>query len=133
MAIRWDDSMATGVAKVDDQHRMLISCLNELLNAMAQGKGRTEIDRVLARLGDYTATHFGYEEQCMTTYRCPVASQNKRAHDDFIATFTAFRRDFDAEGATSALAMRVQRELADWVARHIRGVDVHLRSCVKAA
>ena len=30
---------------------------------------------LLAKLGGYAVTHFGYEEDCMTKYKCPVAAE----------------------------------------------------------
>jgi hemerythrin len=78
--IQWDLTMATGVDAIDNQHKQLIKWLNDLLAAMSQGRGRTEIQAVLAKLGGYAVTHFTYEGDCMTKYHCPIAAQNAAAH-----------------------------------------------------
>ena len=49
--IQWDLTMATGVDAIDNQHKQLIKWLNDLLAAMSQGRGRTEIQAVLAKVG----------------------------------------------------------------------------------
>jgi hemerythrin len=131
--IAWDASMTTGVDSLDDQHRQLISWLNDLLSAMSMGRGRAEIAGVLDQLGSYAVTHFGKEEACMAKYKCPVAAQNIAAHKDFVATFTSFREEFDRDGATAHLVVRVETELMRWLTTHIKRTDTQLAPCVKAA
>ena len=61
--IAWDASMTTGVDSLDDEHRQLISWLNDLLSAMSLGRGSAEIAGLLDQLGSYSVTHFGREVQ----------------------------------------------------------------------
>jgi hemerythrin len=129
--ISWDPSMTTGVDSLDAQHKQLITWLNELLAAMSIGRGRTEVAGLLDQLGDYTVTHFGKEEECMIRYKCPVAAQNVSAHKEFIATFTSFREEFERDGATAHLVVRVESELMRWLAGHIKRTDAQLSYCVK--
>jgi hemerythrin len=131
--IQWDESMATGIDTVDAQHKQLIAWLNDLLNAISQGRARSEIQGLLDRLGTYAATHFGHEEECMVRYKCPVAEQNLRAHNDFVVTFTALRDEFDRDGASAHLVVKVENELLRWLATHIKRTDTQLLPCVLAA
>jgi hemerythrin len=133
MGITWDSSMETGVQSVDQQHRQLIAQLNALHAAMATGQGKSAIEPILAALANYTGTHFAHEEDCMRRYGCPVAAQNINAHRKFVATFGEIEREYRAKGPSSTLVIRVQRELGDWLASHIKGTDTKLRECVKAA
>ena len=130
--ISWDPSMTTGVDSIDNQHKQLIAWLNDLLSAMSVGRGRGEVSSLLDKLGGYAAMHFGHEEDCMAKYKCPVAEQNAAAHQDFIATFTTFREEFDRDGATSHLVLRVESELMRWLTNHIKRTDTQLAPCVKA-
>ncbi len=132
MPIVWDQSMATGEATIDEQHRVLISWLNDLLAAMGQGKGRSEIERVLQSLGEYTVMHFGHEEACFQRLRCPAAAENAAAHREFIRIFSGFKAEFETSGPTSDLVLRVKQELAHWVATHIRRTDVKIQPCLTA-
>ncbi len=131
--IAWDPSMTTGVDSLDDQHRQLISWLNDLLAAMSMGRGRAELAGLLDQLGSYTVTHFGKEEVCMAKNNCPVASQNVAAHKDFIVTFTSFREEFDRDGATAHLVVRIETELMRWLTSHIKRTDAQLAHCVRPA
>ncbi|MHB9035807.1 MAG: hemerythrin domain-containing protein, partial [Armatimonadota bacterium] len=58
MAVQWTPDLAVGVREIDDQHRELFKRVNDLLEAMSKGKGRDEIAKVVAFLGNYVVTHF---------------------------------------------------------------------------
>jgi len=131
--IQWDQSMATGIDTVDAQHKQLIAWLNDLLAAVSQGRAGSEIQGLLDRLGTYSATHFGHEEECMTKYKCPAAEENLLAHKDFVVTLAALRDDFERDGATAHLVVRVEVEMLRWLTTHIKRTDTQLLPCVKAA
>ena len=131
--ISWDPSMSTGVESLDNQHKQLITWLNALLEAMSAGRGRTSVESLLDKLGGYALMHFGHEEDCMAKYNCPVAAQNAAAHKDFVATFSALREEFDRDGATSHLVIRVEGELMRWLTNHIKRTDAQLLPCVKSS
>lgn len=131
--IQWDQSMATGVDSVDAQHKQLIAWLNDLLAAVSQGRAGSEIQGLLDQLGTYSATHFGHEEECMVRYKCPAAEQNMLAHKDFVVTLAALRDEFDRDGATAHLVVRVEVEMLRWLTTHIKRTDTQLLPCVQAA
>ena len=129
--ISWEPSMTTGVDSLDNQHKQLIAWLNDLLSAMSVGRGRGEVESLLDKLGGYAAMHFGHEEDCMARYNCPVAAMNAAQHKDFVATFSSFREEFDRDGATAHLVVRVESELMRWLSGHIKRTDTQLAPCVK--
>ncbi|HEX7591708.1 MAG TPA: bacteriohemerythrin [Candidatus Limnocylindrales bacterium] len=131
LTITWEPSMATGVDSVDDQRKQLITWLNDLLAAMSQGKGRAEIAGLLDQLGDYAGTHFGHEEACMAKYQCPVAAQNIAQHKEFMVTLTSLQEEFERNGTTAHLVVRVESELTKWLSSHIKRTDTQLAPCVK--
>ena len=134
MPIKWEQAtMATGIPTVDAQHRQLIDWLNDLLAAMSQGQGRNQVSSVLDKLDKYVETHFAHEEDCMVKYHCSVAAANIAAHAYFVNAFAEMRAEYEAKGASSHLVMRVETELAQWFANHIKGVDAQLGPCVRSA
>ncbi len=128
--IAWDDSMASGDAQIDEQHKQLIDQINRLMVAMSSGGARSEVAASLDFLQDYVVKHFGYEETCMEKHRCPVAKQNKTAHATFVANFRTMRARIETEGPSAALAIELQHKLADWLVNHIRKVDTQLSGCL---
>ena len=123
-------TMSTGAQSVDDQHKELIRLLNSLMDAMSTGQGRTEIGSIIDGLARYATTHFSHEEGCMARFNCPILAANKAAHAEFIRTFGAIKAEFDRTGPSAAIAIRVQRELSDWIAKHIKAIDVQLKPCI---
>jgi len=124
--------MTTGVESLDNQHKQLITWLNELLAAMTLGQGRAEVSSLLDKLGGYAVMHFDNEEDCMTKYNCPVAAQNAAAHKDFVTTFTGFREEYEKTGATAHLVVRIENELMRWLTTHIRKTDTQLAPCIRS-
>ena len=48
--VTWNDSLSVNVTEIDEQHKKLVSMINELNEAMQQGKGK-EVHGRLRRLG----------------------------------------------------------------------------------
>jgi hemerythrin len=133
MALTFNNTtMGTGAASVDAQHRQLIGIINHLMTAMTAGRAKDTVGGILDDLAGYAAMHFAHEEACMARFSCPVARQNMDAHAAFTRTFLDMRAEFERDGPSATLAIRMQRELAGWVAQHIVGVDLKLRACIPA-
>ncbi len=126
----WTEALSTGEPTVDQHHQKLFDLINALMDAMQTGQGKVAIESVLSELAEYVDLHFSYEEQCMEKYQCPVAGKNKKAHDKFVETFDALWEDFRHNGATTELVLRVQKEMGDWLVKHIAGIDVGLGPCI---
>ncbi|MEZ4638403.1 MAG: bacteriohemerythrin [Caldilineaceae bacterium] len=131
-AFVWDETMATGDEKVDEQHRMLFDMTNGLLQALSEGKGRQHIAEVLDRLEAYTKEHFAWEEHCMEEHHCPVAEVNKTAHARFVQMVAETRQRFEKEGPSTELVLAIKENLGDWLVKHIRRIDTNLRGCVQS-
>ena len=64
-ALRWDEGLRLGVEEIDAQHQALLGHCNELVEAIRQGHGAEALGKTMAKLRDYTATHFAAEERYM--------------------------------------------------------------------
>ncbi|MGQ9605613.1 MAG: bacteriohemerythrin [Thermogutta sp.] len=133
MALSWEQSMTTGVARIDVQHQELIRKVNGLMDAMRNGKGKDEVEKLLGFLAEYTLKHFADEEAEMDRAKCSAAMTNRLAHQQFVRKFNQLREQIKAQGVTPTIILAVQKDLVDWVATHIRGVDTRLAACVKTA
>lgn len=126
--LTWKTEYETGVALVDNQHRVLFEQINKLEQLAAAPRiDKAEIDRLLAFLGNYAASHFTYEEQCMHRFHCPAHGDNVRAHAQFIEVFTRFMADYQVQGPTPELLRRLQSTASAWIQSHILKVDLRLR------
>lgn len=121
------ETMATGHDIIDDQHRKLIDMVNQLEEAVEQGRGREGVDRLLNFLGDYAAKHFSVEEKLMTSTRCPAAEKNREAHKAMFETYKKWRANYDQHGFDPSLIMELKNILSEWLVQHICKIDCTLR------
>ena len=128
--MRWSEEYATGVARVDEDHKMIFRMAADYRAALDAGQGRAVYPDFLDSLFLYCRGHFGFEEQCMEAYRCPVAQRNKEAHVGFLETLSGFKQRYAASGYDSTDARRLVDTIDQWLDYHICRIDVHLKRCV---
>jgi len=126
MAVQWTENLAVGVDEIDDQHKGIFSRVNNLLSAMAQGKGREEVGKVLTYLANYVVKHFKAEEDLMSKNNYAGYPAQKAEHMQFIKDFSGLKREFETNGVTSHLVIQTQRQLCDWLTKHIGNEDKKL-------
>jgi len=131
MLIEWTDKYNTGVAEVDNQHKEIIKQLNKLHDAITSGLAKDVITDIIKFAGEYATKHFAFEESCMEKYQCPVAKQNKEAHQKFIKRFGEIQKSLAAAPVETTTVLEVYRELRDWIHSHILKIDTNLRACAK--
>jgi hemerythrin len=135
--LTWNDSMTTGIPEVDVQHKELIKRYNAFEIVISNAKGnanqREEAGKVLDFLQFYAVWHFEKEEEFFEKYKCPDAKENKESHAQFIKKFGQFYEFWQTEGMDIELAQTTFKELGNWVANHILGVDIKIYPYVKAA
>lgn len=119
--IDWSPALSTGVTEFDNQHKKLIGYANELHTAMAAGKGKDVLGKVLANLINYTATHFAAEEKLMVQHKYPDLAVQQQEHRALVDKVNALKRDFDSGKLT--LSLEVMNFLKEWLAKHIQGSD----------
>lgn len=127
--IAWQDSFSTGIADIDDQHRVLINTLNEANAKLRSATQVVEIDQLLKDLLAYALYHFETEEALMQAFdyvgnEAAAAEQHIRQHREFATTAARMREQFLATGDLDRNALLAF--LNDWLTRHILGVDQHL-------
>lgn len=120
-------TMSTGNYDIDQQHRNLIDMVNQLEEAVEQGRGREGVDRLLNFLGEYAAKHFTMEEKVMEEAHCPAAAQNREAHQALFETYKKWRANYDSNGFDPKLIIELKEILSQWLVSHICKIDCALR------
>lgn len=128
MAIRWNESLSTGLDWQDKQHKELFARINSLLDAMQRNEANTVICDLFKFLNEYVVNHFGQEENAMIAAKCTHASQHTAKHNQFKAQLSELEKIYQKQGASSYLIMRMQRWLHDWLIEHIHQMDKLLAS-----
>ena len=119
--IEWTSSLQLGVEEIDNQHRKLVAMINDLNDAMRQGKGKTVLGKTVDGLSAYTATHFKTEEKYFQQFAYADAGPHVTEHDAFARKVADFRMAF-AKGKLG-LSIDVINFLSDWLKNHIQASD----------
>jgi len=131
--MKWSVAFATGVPEIDQQHQGLFKASNDYRLALEESCGQPVYETVLRFLEEYAVDHFGFEEQCMHRFRCPVAALNVDAHKQFVRELSRFRAAYERVGYRDEDAVALVNFVDEWLASHIAGIDIHLKPCVAAA
>ena len=132
MTYKWDSSLESGYDKVDNQHKQLVSALNNLIEASASGKGDAAVLGTLDFLTGYAIKHFADEEQLQVDYDFPDYLNHKRIHDNFKETVGEFIKKVKAQGPTEEVINEVSSAVGSWLLNHIKGDDFRMAAYVKS-
>jgi hemerythrin len=130
VTLTWKEGYSMGVSVLDEQHRQIFACVNELGGLIERGiYDSPEVDALLEAMGADVQKHFCDEEACMAQHRCPMAQKNKQEHGELLRTYLDFRSGFSETKSLTSLA-KFHRAAEGWMLEHICFVDIHLRSCL---
>lgn len=118
----WSDILEVNISQIDNQHKKLVSMINELHDAMKLGKGKEVMAKILNGLIQYTATHFKTEEDLFARYGYPDTAAHKREHIAFVGKVKEFKQGFDA--GKLSVTLEVMNFLSKWIQQHIKGSDM---------
>ena len=119
--ITWNETLSVNVQEIDSQHKHLVELINQLHDAMSQGRGREVMGKVLEGLIDYTRTHFATEERLMAAHAYPGQPRQKAEHDALTKKVLDLQSQFLA--GQGVLTLEVMKFLKDWLSNHILEVD----------
>jgi hemerythrin len=127
----WTEKLSVGVGALDDDHKRLISMLNELYDAMQAGHGKDSLGRILNELVRYTKVHFAREEEFFAKTGYPASAAHKGEHDALTSQVLDVQRQYEG-GAAATLSLEVLRFLKTWLTNHIQGSDQKYRAHLNA-
>ncbi len=126
MAIEWTDDLAVGIELIDNQHKELFKAVNDLTEAMWDGRGREQAQKLMVFLGDYVVLHFGAEESLMVKKNFQRYKEHKQLHDKFVEEFVRFKATFESGESDANFTVKVLDETCDWLRNHIKKMDKEL-------
>jgi len=119
--ISWKDEYSVGISEIDRQHHKLIDLINQLNDAMTQGKGKEILGKILADLISYTHNHFKAEEKLFDQYGYPDAEEHKIKHQKMTEKVLDLQKQFKAKKIS--ITFEVMDFLQNWLDKHILGTD----------
>jgi hemerythrin len=120
--MHWTDDLSVGVESLDTDHKVLMSLINQLDEALARNEARASVASVLDALADYTRYHFEREEALMAACGYPDLDAHVEIHRSMRAQVEDIRQRFDSDGETFE-PRDVLGFLKNWLTQHIMGRD----------
>lgn len=122
----WSGKYRVGIAKVDQQHKKLVTLINALARQHTEQAKPAVLVKVLDELASYTNYHFKTEESLMREYGVDAEFQigHQQAHASFIQEVE--RATVLAQRNPQAISTRTLTFLSRWLIQHILGTDMRM-------
>lgn len=122
LQIPWKESFRSGFPSIDDQHRQLISLINELLERLAENCPVEDMRYYLSGIHELIGFHFKNEEEIMDECQYAGYARHKADHDRLLQEIGDIKRTL-AERSDSAEKVALARAIEDWFSIHFRTYD----------
>jgi len=122
----WNKNFETGIATIDEQHKVLVSLLNELAGTLARDD-QLEINRVFDELAEYANFHFETEEAIWVEYFGDDSwlSSHQLTHSAFLPKVVELKEQ-DTNKPLIEIIESIVKFLIRWLAFHIIDSDKRL-------
>ena len=115
----WTPDLDSGIAPVDEQHKILVRCINELHEATSRKDFAAE-GKIIEDLIRYTVEHFTDEERLMDEAGYPLSKQHKAIHQRFVSKVGEMQQSHQAGQDIGQTLLDV---LHSWLFTHISHHD----------
>ncbi len=118
----WNESFSVGDKLMDDQHRFLLSIINDLFNAMQKNMAEQGVHQIVEKMVKYTKIHFSSEEAMLREVRYPGYTTQVMEHIKFTGQVLAFQDQIVYK--KRGLNIEILNFLKEWWINHINGLDM---------
>ena len=117
----WKDEYSVGIEEMDNDHKKLLSLINQLQTAVHYYTGKEFEEKALDELVDYTKTHFKKEEKLMEDNAYADLEAHKIQHQQFIDKVNHFVEQY--KNNSDITIIDTLKFLKEWLINHINGTD----------
>lgn len=134
MLIRWKPAFEIDNGIVDDDHKAIISSLNEILSALEDGAAAGPVAQMIADLRRFAAQHFQREEELQQLLRFPDATAHHQEHCALLQELDSIWAACNSNDARTAPrdAARFKPALYKWILNHILTSDLEMRPYISS-
>ena len=121
----WNDSLKIGVDNIDEQHEMLFSKVNNLVDDIVN-TGEYQKEKVISTilfLKEYAVTHFADEEVYQVMVHDANYIEHKKMHDNFIKTVLKHEKKMVESDFAHNDVSKFAGTLLAWLKYHVSDID----------
>ena len=85
----WNDSRATGIPLIDEQHRNILSAMNALFHVMRKNDGAKPLVPLVTTLEQHMHHHFMTEENLLRETQYAGVEEHARCHEELLKKMKA--------------------------------------------
>ncbi|MGL1956790.1 MAG: bacteriohemerythrin [Colwellia sp.] len=119
--VKWKEEYSVGILHIDQDHKKLISLLNQFTIAYDYAMSEAFEKEALEELISYTKYHFQREEKLMDENEYPDVIAHKAQHKEMINQVEKFVKIYQEKGHDSL--KEISEYLTAWLINHINGTD----------
>ena len=112
---------SVNVREFDEQHRQMVSLINELYASMPMEASQGIQERIIEELLEYAEAHFQNEERILREHGFPGAQEHERAHAELRKKMLELQEQH-RQGRLS-IPLVVSSYLQTWLTEHILATD----------
>lgn len=121
MLIEWDDEkLSVGIKLLDEQHKVLVSYINELHDLITNDASESAISELFEKLYKYTQYHFHDEEKYFSRLYKDDLTLHNLQHKHFLEELAQIQQDSSKQNISEELLFF----LTDWLVNHIVAEDL---------
>jgi hemerythrin len=118
----WNETLySVEIESFDNDHKKLIDLINNLHEAMSQGKGKIVLGKILIELREYTKYHFKAEELAMAKYGYLEFFDHKQQHKELIIQLEELIEKHKSD--SKEITIETFNFLKNWLTNHIKVTD----------
>lgn len=127
----WTSALATGHKFIDDDHRVLISRVNGVLNSISKSQTSEQIAVALNELIEFSRAHFAREEAEMARINYSEAALHQQEHAQLLLQIIELHTQLAARESIDTMGLYTF--LTRWVKDHIVKFDMKFAAALEAA
>lgn len=127
MPLDWKQEYSVKVEEIDNQHKILVSIIADLMTAINEKKIHSQVEDILSRLIEFAEEHFFTEEKYFKKFNYEKAKEHVTEHEKFKETIKDFNKRFEKNEIE--ISFELIDFLEDWLLDHLLKQDQKYVEC----
>lgn len=117
----WNSRYSVGIEALDNQHKALLSLLNEFHAASMKGKAQEVAGALMLQIVSLAQEHFSAEQRLMESTKYPRTADHCARHQELSAQLAAFVARH--ENGDTMVYTQLLYFMRDWLSKHMQTED----------